>query len=241
MRIESTVSPFLAPETHTSLQKITIRPPQVALSDIEPTLRKISPLFLGETPYDPSDSFITKCLKSISATLMLASYLRQETRALMAFLPLAPQVNAEVQAAKEHLENTICQLYYSNIDAGFILECEKAKLKVLNGESEAIPREELIDNFLGSYTAMAKARSVNFENGKKVTYSKEKRAEMIDAYKIHLESTFNRLNSDDQTIEEVRESIEAFEVLGEKLFEERIALNEIVSDLNIFLTSPLLI
>ena len=242
MRIESTVSPYISPETLTSLQKITLRPPQVALSDIEPTPREISPLFLRKTPYNSSDPFITKCIKSISATLMLASYLRQETRALMAFLPLAPQVNAEVQAAKEHLENTICQLYYSNIDAGFILEFEKEKLKVLKGETQEIPKEELIGAFLDSYTAMLKARDSTFENGKKVTYTKETRAEMIDAYEVHLENTFNRLNSNDnQTIEEVKENVAAFEALGEKLFDARIALNETVSDLNIFLTSPLLI
>ena len=240
MRIENSIRNYLTPKTLTSIEEITLPPPQVPLSTIESTLREISPLFLGETPYDPSDSFITKCIKSILATLMLLSYIRQETRSLITFLPLAPKINAEVIAAKEHLEYRIFELYQIEMDVNFILRFEEEKLKVLKGESQEIPKEELLHIFVSSYIERIQIHEVSFKNGKKIFYNKEDQTQMIEEYKQHLENLFKQLNSQDpQQIEEVEKSVATFETLFEKIFDERCALAQTIGTLTLFLTSPL--
>lgn len=238
MRIAESVKPYLTPQTITSLSEFSVKLPKVSLSKAESTLREISPLFLRETPYASSDSFLTKCLKSAIAAVGLLSYFQKETRDLIAFLPLASQIKTDLEPELENLGNEICQMHHQFLDALFILECEEEKLKVLQGESTAIPIEEILEKFLESYSDTLDARHTTYEKGKKIPI--ENKPQMIAQHKIHLESLFKQLNThESQSLEDIQERVDAAEALTHKLQERKADLSMKLGDLAEFLRRSL--
>ena len=172
------------------------------------------------------------------ATLKLLSCFQKETRALIAFLPLATKIKSDLVPELENLGNEIYQLHHQFLDALFILECEEEKLKVLQGKSTAIPIEEILEKFLESYSDTLNARHTTYEKGKKISI--ENKDQMIAQHKIHLESLFKQLNTHERlTEEDVQERIDAAEVLTLKLQEKKDDLTMKLGDLAEFMRRPL--
>lgn len=241
MKIESSVRPYLTPQTITSLQEFSAKFPQVSIKTAPDTLRAISPLFLYESPYDPTDSFIDKCIKTVVASFKLFSYFFQETRQLIAFLPLVKEIKPALEAEIENLEKEVFSLHNEMLDTLFIMEYEEEVLKVLEGESPTLSKEALFEKFLASYSATMAARKYVYHQGeKRALDDQETQAKILASYREHLEGIFGRLEAlPKESTETVQKRILFAHDHIERLIKRKTQLTETSQAIAEFLESPL--
>lgn len=179
--------------------------PSVPITQLEEKLRDISPLFLGETPYAPTESLPMKCLKSVLAALSLLSYLgSSETRNLVRFRSFAKEVNEiianssitqeinelkeevnqknqEIDNAQKKLDNTY------TLQEGVEFEADFCRI----GELFKNPKEELISRVNDTFKYYIKGRDNFYFNNRLYNLNdREDRDALFQARRSHYERKY---------------------------------------------------
>jgi len=237
----SSMSSLIPQEAQQLILDSTSKAPNRALLEVEPTLRNISPLFLRETPYQPDDSFLDKCLKTISAVLGLIHYARPEVRSLVEIHPLASQVQALIQPKIGAIEEEMCQIHLSLLDTHFSFEYYAEKLKVVKGIKLEVRRDELVDRFCSAFKEELGARQVIYLDGKKIPIQdKATQQALLEERKTHLIELFDQLEKvSGNTLEQVQMGADVFKGLYEHQYALVIALNYAWVGIRDALESPL--
>lgn len=241
MRVNHNVAAYVPMEHLQELSKFTYKVPKVTTSKVEGTLGSISPFFIDQKAYNPEDSLLTKCVKTVITAVKMLSYVQSETRALVALLPLTSKIKDEVTQQLESLTEEICEDYHQILDKLFLQECYQEHLKVLSGESLEIPHERLIADYMGAFEDTIKARNTGFLNGQRVSLdSQEVREALLTAKRKNLEALLSEFNGDGaDTIEETQSRIDAIQITIDVLLESKRAKNEVLNELCEFISRPL--
>lgn len=228
-------------EAQTLIQDHTEKAPYTPILNVEPILRNCSPLFLNEPPYQDDDSFLDKCLKSISAALGLIHYARSDVRTLLEFHPVAAQIQSHVKEKSDEIAGEMCKMYLSFLDSMFAFEYYSEKLDVLKGNKSEIPKNELIEKFLGSFKEVLGARSSIFIDGKRVSIKdKAFRQTLLDERKTYLDNLYNQLEKvSGNTLEEAELGVQVFKELYELQHTLQIELNYVLVSVLDIVESPL--
>lgn len=241
MRVNVNVATYVPMEHLQELSKFTYKVPKVTISKVEGTLGSISPFFIDQKAYNPEDSFLTKCVKTIVAAVKMLSYVQSETRALVALLPLASKIKDEVTQELEKLSEGICEDYHQILEKLFLQECYQEHQKVLSGESSEIPRERLIADYMEAFEDTIKARNTGYLNGERVSLdSQEVREALLTAKRKNLEALLSEFNGEGaDTVEETQSRIDAIQITIDALLESKRAKNEVLNELCEFISRPL--
>jgi len=241
MRVNESIGSILPHDVQGSVSDYTKRLPNIAIAEVDSKLKKISPLFLRAPPYSPEDSFLSKCTKSVVATLNLLSIIKRETRELLRFQPIASEVLALFKPELERLSEEICNTFFDMQEALFMHEFYQEKLKVVNGEQEAIPKQKLIGMFLESYKEVMKARKYTYVDGKKISLeSKSTRADLLSKREKYLEDLYAQLEPlGGYDLEDTNMRLRVSHSMLDRRFDSNIKLNYKLDELHTFLSTPI--
>lgn len=196
----------------------------------EKTVRDISPILLGEKPYQESDSWVVKCLKYVYYSTRALLFKTDEIEKTLETYQGTQEVIDLVKNHILNLEKTINANYKDSLVILFHLEAYQEYRDGTLGDGT-----ELISRFADSYNTLLHARNYILIDGQKVELNADNRATLVAGYKIELETRFKMM---DFSVFSETSEVELQSQL-QQLFQQRTQITEKLHVLDDFLKGPL--
>ncbi|MCP5506499.1 MAG: hypothetical protein H7A38_06420 [Chlamydiales bacterium] len=197
-------------------------------SEAEKTVRSVSPILLGDNPFQDSDPWIVKCLLSVYHAMRVLFLETDEIQKALETYQGSQEVIQHIKNRADTIEQEVNQNYQNTLRVHFTLEA--MKVIETGGDGNAF-----VEAFVSSYSALLHARTFVFEGGEKVSLTSEKRAELLASFRDELVKRRAELDPSQATPENRKSLQEQLDIL----MQERKALTEKLHALDEFIRGPL--